>query len=192
MTLPKLSIAAKLYAIFASDGHHDHRAVGGRRAGRAPSRSDLTDEFESANAGTWNVERVNGLIYAVVMESRGIYMSSDMPTSKSMPTASSNSTSKSPRWWRIGRNRCVRDDAELFAAFAKRIAKFIQFRDELARLGTEVSPAAGRRWGDNDANRAVRKALNADLEKLTGALRQARDPRLCTRSTPASTRPLCG
>src|SRR5664280_3459256 len=42
----------------------------------------LTDEFESANAGTLNVERVNGLIYAVVMESRGVYMSTDMATSK--------------------------------------------------------------------------------------------------------------
>jgi methyl-accepting chemotaxis protein len=30
-----------------------------------------------------------------------------------------------------------------------------------------VSPAAGREWGDNDANRSVRKALNTDLEKLT-------------------------
>ena len=37
---------------------------------------------------------------------------------------------------------------------------------QLARLGVEVSPAAGREWGDNDANRSVRKALNGDLEKL--------------------------
>jgi methyl-accepting chemotaxis protein len=59
------------------------------------------------------------------------------------------------------------DDAELFGQFSKRIAQFIDFRRELARLGTEVSPAAGREWGDNDANRSVRKALNQDLEKLT-------------------------
>src|SRR5450631_4895970 len=59
------------------------------------------------------------------------------------------------------------DDAELFAQFSQRIAKFIEFRNELARLGTEVSSAAGREWGDNDANRSVRKALNSDLEKLT-------------------------
>jgi len=37
----------------------------------------LTEEFESANAGSWNVERINGLIYATVMETRGIYMSAD-------------------------------------------------------------------------------------------------------------------
>ena len=59
------------------------------------------------------------------------------------------------------------DDAELFSQFSGRIAQFIDFRRELARLGTEVSPAAGREWGDNDANRSVRKALNKDLEDLT-------------------------
>jgi methyl-accepting chemotaxis protein len=55
----------------------------------------------------------------------------------------------------------------LFEQFTQRLAKFIEFRNELARLGTEVSPAAGREWGDNDANRSVRKALNKDLERLT-------------------------
>ena len=67
-----------------------------------------------------------------------------------------------------GWKRSVRgDDAELFEQFSGRIAQFIDFRRELARLGTDVSPAAGREWGDNDANRSVRKALNEDLDKLT-------------------------
>src|SRR5438270_9424932 len=35
-----------------------------------------------------------------------------------------------------------------------------------ARLGSEVSPAKGREWGDNEANRSVRTALNQDLDKL--------------------------
>ncbi len=34
------------------------------------------------------------------------------------------------------------------------------------RRGVEIGPEAGREWGDNDANRSVRKALNADLTKL--------------------------
>jgi methyl-accepting chemotaxis protein len=37
----------------------------------------LTEEFGSANAGSWNVERINGLIYATVMDTRGIYMPGD-------------------------------------------------------------------------------------------------------------------
>ncbi len=34
------------------------------------------------------------------------------------------------------------------------------------RRGVEASPAEGREWGDNDANRTVRKALNKDMEAL--------------------------
>src|SRR5262249_9658267 len=40
------------------------------------------------------------------------------------------------------------------------------FRKELVRRGNEIGPAAGREWGDNDANRSVRQALNKDLEAL--------------------------
>ncbi|HET7381999.1 MAG TPA: methyl-accepting chemotaxis protein [Pseudolabrys sp.] len=110
---------------------------------------------------------MNGLIYAVVMESRGVYMSTDMPTSKVYADGIlkfNKQIAKVVKDW----EKSVRgDDAELFAQFSKRIVQFIDFRRELARLGTEVSPAAGREWGDNDANPSVRKALNEDLDKLT-------------------------
>jgi methyl-accepting chemotaxis protein len=58
------------------------------------------------------------------------------------------------------------DDAELFAAFSARIRQFQEFRRELVRRAVEISPASGREWGDNDANRTVRTALNNDLEAL--------------------------
>jgi methyl-accepting chemotaxis protein len=164
--LPKLSIAAKLYAIFALLATATI-ALSVVAVTAARHHQDLTDEFESANAGTWNVERVNGLIYAVVMESRGVYMSSDMPTSKIYADGIVKFDKQIAKVVEDWKKSVRTDDAELFAAFSKRIAKFIEFRNELARLGTEVSPAAGRVWGDNDANRSVRKALNKDLEKLT-------------------------
>ncbi|HTT47227.1 MAG TPA: methyl-accepting chemotaxis protein, partial [Pseudolabrys sp.] len=166
MTLPKLSIAAKLYAIFALMATATI-ALSVVAVHAARHHQDLTDEFESANAGTLNVEKVNGLIYAVVMESRGVYMSSDMPTSKIYADGIlkfNKQIAKVVEDWK----KSVRgDDAELFGQFSGRIAQFIDFRRELARLGTEVSPAAGREWGDNDANRSVRKALNKDLDQLT-------------------------
>lgn len=166
MTLPKLSIAAKLYAIFALMATTTI-ALSVVAVTAARHHAALTDEFESANTGTLNVEKVNGLIYAVVMESRGVYMSSDMKTSKIYADGIlkfNKQIAKVVDDWK----KSVRgDDAELFAQFSGRIAQFIDFRRELARLGTEVSPAAGREWGDNDANRSVRKALNKDLEDLT-------------------------
>ena len=165
MTLPKLSIAAKLYVIFALMATTTV-ALSVAAVTSARHHAALTDEFESTNASTWNVAKIDGLIYAVVMESRGVYMSSDIKTSKVYADGIlkfNDQIAKVVEDWK----KLVRDDdAELFGQFSQRIAQFIEFRRELARLGTEISPAAGREWGDNDANRNVRKALNGDLEKL--------------------------
>ena len=165
MTLPKLSIAAKLYVIFALMATTTV-ALSVAAVTSARHHAALTDEFESTNASTWNVAKIDGLIYAVVMESRGVYMSSDIKTSKVYADGILNFNDQIAKvvedWKKLVRD----DDAELFGQFSQRIAQFIEFRRELARLGTEISPAAGREWGDNDANRNVRKALNGDLEKL--------------------------
>jgi len=166
LTLPKLSIAAKLYVIFALMAATTV-VLAAVAVTAARHHVVLTDEFESANAGTWNVERVNGLIYAVVMESRGVYMSTDMATSKVYADGILKFNKQIAKVVEDWKKSMRGDDAELFAQFSQRIAQFIEFRKELARLGTEVSPAAARDWGDNDANRSVRKALNSDLEKLT-------------------------
>jgi methyl-accepting chemotaxis protein len=164
--LPKLTIAAKLYAIFALMATSTI-ALSVVAVTAARHHQSLTDEFESANAGTLNVEKVNGLIYAVVMESRGVYMSDDMKTSKIYADGILKFNAQIAKVVVDWKKSVRGDDAELFGQFSGRIAQFIDFRRELARLGTEVSSAAGREWGDNDANRSVRKALNQDLEQLT-------------------------
>ena len=165
MTLPKLSIAAKLYAIFTLMATTTV-ALSAVAVTAARHHAALNQEYVSANAGTLNVERVDGLIYAVVMESRGVYMSSDMATSKIYADGIRKFNQQIAQVVEDWKKSVRGDDAELFAKFSGRIAQFIDFRNELARLGTEVSPAAGRVWGDNDANRTVRKALNKDLEQL--------------------------
>jgi methyl-accepting chemotaxis protein len=163
--LPKLSIAAKLYGIFALMAAIT-LTLAISAVVSARHHAALTDEFESANAGTWNVERVNGLIYAVVMESRGVYMSSDLATSKVYADGILKFNAQIAKVVSDWKRSVHGEEAEAFEQFSGRIAQFIDFRRELARLGTEVSPAAGREWGDNDANRSVRKALNKDLERL--------------------------
>jgi methyl-accepting chemotaxis protein len=165
---PRLSIASKLYAIFALLATCTLvlalvATVAARR------HAILTDEFDAAFQGAQNVERINGLVYAAVMESRGVYMSEDLPSRKKYAdgvVAFSEQIAGVVSNWQ----RAVRAEAaETFRPFAGRVAEFIGFRKELARLGVEVGQAAGREWGDNEANRANGKALNADLETL-GAL----------------------
>src|SRR5262245_52337027 len=126
----------------------------------------MTREYETSLVGTQNVERVNGLVYAVVMESRGIYMSPDIPTAKRYGDLLLKFNERIVRVVDTWRKNVRGDDAPTFADFEKRIAQFIEFRKELVRLGTEVSPAKGREFGDNEQNRSVRTALNKDLDKL--------------------------
>ena len=163
--LPSLSIAAKLYTIFALLATATI-ALAIMAILNSRQNSALTDDFERAFLGAQNVERVNGLIYAVVMESRGIYMSPDIPSAqrygKLLLVFNERIANVVADW----RKHVGSADAAQFAEFEKRIQQFMDFRKELVRLGTEVSPAKGREWGDNEANRSVRTALNKDLDKL--------------------------
>ena len=165
MKLPQFSIATKLYVIFALLATMTV-GIAAVAVYNAHRHAALTAEFESAYAGALNVERVDALIYAVVMESRGIYMSTDPKLVKVYGDgllAFNDRITNVVKEWRGS----VRDeDAVLFEPFAKRLAQFQEFRRELVRRGVEIGPAAGREWGDNDANRSVRKALNADIEAL--------------------------
>src|SRR5215475_11454807 len=64
-----LSLAAKLYSIF------------GLFALLTAAITALSDTNARRGAAL-NVERVNGLVYAVVMDSRGVYMSADKEAAK--------------------------------------------------------------------------------------------------------------
>ena len=162
----RLSLAAKLYAIFALFGVVT-AAITALSDYNARQNLELTGAIETANRAALNVERVNSLVYAVVMESRGIYMSSDTAAAKKfcdgLLAFNEQILAVVKNWEAIVRS----DDAEQFAVFKKRIEQFVDFRKELVRRAIEINPAAGREWGDNDANRSVRSALNKDLEALS-------------------------
>lgn len=129
-------------------------------------QAEYQDKLRLSSRAATYVERANGLIYAVVMESRGIYMSSDSATvaryGENLLKRNRDLAEVVDAWETIVRN----DDAELFAAFKARIGDLIRFRAELVRRANVVSQAAGRAWGDNEANRSTRSALNTDLEAL--------------------------
>jgi methyl-accepting chemotaxis protein len=162
----RFSLAAKLYAIFALFALLT-AAITFLSDFNARRSAELTHEIETVNLAALNVERVNSLVYAVVMESRGVYMSTEPSVVKKYGDGllkfNDSILNVVKRWEAIVET----DDAEQFATFKKRIEQFVEFRKELVRRANEVSPAAGREWGDNDANRSVRSALNKDLEALS-------------------------
>jgi len=164
--LSRLTLAAKLYSTFAlialltaATAIMSHYNTG--------RNGELTEAIETADRAALNVQHVNSLVYAVVMESRGIYMSTEPADVKKYGDGllkfNDQILNVVKSWEAIIRA----DDSEQFATFKKRIGQFVDFRKELVRRGVEINAAAGREWGDNDANRAVRSALNKDLEALS-------------------------
>lgn len=115
-------------------------------------------------AAAINIGRVNALIYAIVMESRGVYMSTDAATVKryadELVRRNRELSALMTEWEKTADFR----DEEHFSAFRERITRFIAFRSELVRRATQIDAAAGRSWGDNEANRSLRIALNNDIE----------------------------
>jgi methyl-accepting chemotaxis protein len=162
----RFSLAAKLYSILALFALLT-AAITALSDHNTRRNADLTEAIETASRAALNVERVNSLVYAVVMESRGIYMSTDAAVVKKYGEGLLKFNDQILAVVKNWESLVRADDAEQFAVFKKRIEQFVDFRKELVRLAVEVSPAAGREWGDNDANRAVRSALNKDLEALS-------------------------
>ena len=169
--LPALSISTKLYATFAMLAAIAV-ALAAVALMQARRQVAMTDEFQTAFIGAQNVQKINSLNYAVVMESRGVYMSTDIPTAKKYGDGLLKFNGQIAKVVKDWKGVVRTDDAEQFGVFSKRIEQFMEFRKELVRRGVEVSPAAGREYGDNDANRDVRTALNKDIDALAKAYDQ--------------------
>ena len=165
MKLPQFSIATKLYAIFAllatvTVGLAVVAVVNARY------HQSLTDEFEAAQAGAQNVDRANGLIYAVMMEARGIYLARDAAAAGTLADgllAVTDRIGSVVAEWQI---RLRADDAPQFSEFSLRASQFQNFAREIANIATGVSPQAAREWADTSTNHAMQKALNDDLNQL--------------------------
>ncbi|AUN30288.1 methyl-accepting chemotaxis protein [Niveispirillum cyanobacteriorum] len=112
-------------------------------------------------------EQINGLINAIVMDSRGIYMARDAAEVEKFAkpmTASLDLLDK-----RLGEYQALAQGAQK-AAMDEAVAKgreFVTFRRELIRLGQTEGAASARTYGDNDANRANRQAFNKSMVALS-------------------------
>jgi methyl-accepting chemotaxis protein len=110
-------------------------------------------------------ERINGLIYAVVMDSRGIYMSKDAAAAKpfadGMLRLLTRLESELADWQRHGAGQ----DAAMTKAVAD-VGTFISFRRDMARKALEGDIAAATAMGNNDANRQNRQATGKAVEAM--------------------------
>jgi methyl-accepting chemotaxis protein len=166
VTLPKLSIAARLYAIFALMAASTI-ALSVVSVSNARYHAALTEEFESANSGSWNVERINGLIYATVMDTRGIYMTADKAEVAKYADALVKDTDQISAvvadWQRGVRN----NDALAFSNFAVRLNDYQDSLYKLAPLAKQSGAQTAREWADKNQPAEIRAVLSKDLSALS-------------------------
>jgi methyl-accepting chemotaxis protein len=160
---PRLSIATKLYAILGLLAIVT-MALAAVAVVNARHHSALTQEFEAASQAATHAERLNSLVYAVAMESRGIYMSPDANSAAPFVSGLLGLDERIGAAIAEWRQVVQPADAEGFEVFVRRIRQFQELRRELARRVNEGGVQAARELGDNEGNRAIRSVLNAELE----------------------------
>ncbi|MBP2315972.1 methyl-accepting chemotaxis protein [Azospirillum soli] len=129
--------------------------------------SSRSTAIERAADGQVMSQRINGLVLAVVMDSRGIYMAKD--TAEVDKYGKPLLANLKLLGDRMGELKAATDAAERASvdAVAARVEEFVRFRTELVRIAREKGAPEGRTFGDNEANRSNRQALNKALEELT-------------------------
>ena len=116
--------------------------------------------------GVQFLEQINGLVYAAVMESRGVYMSPDWKTAAPFAKKLLKDLDGIDATAKLWKEDVIESERDKIDHLQKSIAQFIAFRKELVRKAEFEDTASARAFGDNDANRKVRSALNDELVAL--------------------------
>ena len=112
-------------------------------------------------------ERVNGIVLAIVMDSRGIYMSEKPADAEKYAGPLLKNLDRLRQALHDWRDQMAAEKRTRFADAEAASENFIRFRSELVRLSRESSLPEARAFGDNDQNRSARAALNEQLKKLS-------------------------
>lgn len=127
---------------------------------------DAVDEIRVAGIRAVYGERLNRLVSNTVMESRGIYAAKDAEDARKFSDGVVASLRDIDTLLKEWAPVVPSGERALFDALARDAAAFKAFRTETARLGTEASPQAASLQGNNEANRANRKAFQASIDAL--------------------------
>jgi methyl-accepting chemotaxis protein len=163
---PRLSIAGKLYAIFALLAIATVllalvAVVNARR------HSALTKEFEAALQGSQNVERLDGLIYATRLEARGIFMSADDVAARAFTASLLGYTERLSDVVKTWQQTVRPEDADTFGALVRQIRIYQEFLRQVVNNAEDFSVRRASTRSDMETE----ERLLADLGKDTGAFR---------------------
>src|SRR5665213_2702157 len=124
-------------------------------------------EMQNASQRAFIGEQINSLIYAVVMDSRGIYIARDKAEAEKFGKPLLKNLQEIKQQIAAWHGLLPPERKNQTDKATANVDKFVEFRTELVRLGvTEGAPPA-RLYGDNDANRANRQSLNKEIDILS-------------------------
>jgi methyl-accepting chemotaxis protein len=164
--LSHLSIAAKLYAICALLATLTV-ALAAIVAWNGHRHAVLISEFESAFRAGQQVSRINGLIYAVLMETRGIYLAADDAAGKDHAAGLAGFTSQFEEVMQEWERHVRSDDAERFQDLSGRVRIFRDYRGKLASQVSQDGLKAARQWAQFDDHVTAHDVLSRDLHVLS-------------------------
>jgi methyl-accepting chemotaxis protein len=165
VSFPHLSIAAKLYAIFALLATVTV-ALAGIAIINSREHARLTAALDTAHSGVANVERVQALIHAAIAESQGIFLAADDSIATDRAAALKRLTDRISDVMKDWQSTTGADDAEQFNAFADRIWVFRDFRKQIADRAVASGAAAARQLAEFDEASTGQTALSKNLEQL--------------------------
>jgi len=162
----RLSIATKLYAVCALLATLTV-ALAAVVAWNGHRHAALITEFESAFRGGQQVGRINALIYAVLMETRGIYLAADDAAAKDHATGLAGFTSQFDEVMQEWERHVRSDDAERFQDLSGRVRIFRDYRGKLAAQVGQDGLKAARQWVQFDDHVTAHDVLSRDLHVLS-------------------------
>jgi methyl-accepting chemotaxis protein len=140
-------------------------AVGSIAAYFAMSFAERVQHLENASARAFAGEHLNRLVTAVVMDARGIYASDSVEQANPFSDGILASLDKIDAHVAAWQALIPASQAADFETLKARTAEFRSFRAETARLGT-IDPLQANEQGNNEANRANRKAFQAEIDAV--------------------------
>ncbi|MDF1631726.1 methyl-accepting chemotaxis protein [Mycoplana sp. MJR14] len=160
-----MKIRAKIYLIVGVMGMLSV-LMGAMALGVVHQYDQELRNYETAADRAYLGESLNRQVTAVVMESRGIYSSATTEQAAKFADGIRKGLDAIDQTLTSWRPKVPADQLAVFEAVVSRAAEFRMFRMETARLGTEVSPQAANEQGNNDANRANRKAFQQEIDAV--------------------------
>jgi methyl-accepting chemotaxis protein len=165
MRLPHLSMASKLYAIFVLLATMTV-ALAAAAVLNARHHAVLTAQLEAAFVNANDIEHVNGLLYGVEMEMRGIFLALDRDTANKRADDMARMLDQidaSVKMWQL---RMAGPGNANVGNLLPRIAEYQEFAQDLARYTKEAGAGAARAWAETSENQTLRLSLKHEMERL--------------------------